>query len=95
MPRRRLCLAAAAHGVDEGAAVRFLHATAANLVSAGVRLVPLGQTDGQLAMAELARRIPIAAAARACPLDDLGTASPALELCSFHHETLYTRLFRS
>jgi urease accessory protein len=83
--------------VDESAAVHgFLHATAANLVSAGVRLVPLGQTDGQLAMAELARRIgPIAAAARACPLDDLGTASPALELCSFHHETLYTRLFRS
>lgn len=90
-------LAAAAHGLDKGAAMHgFLHATAANLVSAGVRLVPLGQTDGQLAMAELARRIgPIAAAARACPLDDLGTATPALELCSFHHETLYTRLFRS
>jgi urease accessory protein len=32
-----------------------LHATAANLVSAGVRLVPLGQTDGQLAMAALSR----------------------------------------
>lgn len=90
-------LAAAAHGVDEAAAVHgFLHATAANLVSAGVRLVPLGQTDGQRAIAALASRIvPIAAAARACDLDDLGTATPALELCSFHHETLYTRLFRS
>lgn len=90
-------LAAASHGVGETAAVHgFLHATAANLVSAGVRLVPLGQTDGQLAMAELARRIgPIAAAAQACALDELGTATPALELCSFHHETLYTRLFRS
>jgi urease accessory protein len=72
-----------------------LHATAANLVSAGVRLVPLGQTDGQLAMAALSRRLPRLSAALSCPLDDLGTAAPLLELASFHHETLYTRLFRS
>jgi len=90
-------LACAAHGVGEAAAIHgFLHATAANLVSAGVRLVPLGQTDGQLAMAALSQRIgPIVERARACPLDNLGTAAPVLELASFHHETLYTRLFRS
>lgn len=90
-------LACAVHGVGEVAAIHgFVHATAANLVSAGVRLVPLGQTDGQLAMAALSQRIGgIVARARACPLDDLGTAAPMLELASFHHETLYTRLFRS
>lgn len=90
-------LACAAHGIGEVAAIHgFLHATAANLVSAGVRLVPLGQTDGQLAMAALSERIAgIVARAQACPLVDLGTATPLLELASFHHETLYTRLFRS
>lgn len=90
-------LACATHGVGEVAAIHgFLHATAANLVSAGVRLVPLGQTDGQLAMAALSTRLPaIVEAALSCPLDDLGTAAPLLELASFHHETLYTRLFRS
>jgi urease accessory protein len=31
----------------------FCHAIAANLVSAGIRLIPLGQTDGQRAMAAL------------------------------------------
>ncbi|MDX3884319.1 MAG: urease accessory protein UreF [Sphingomonas sp.] len=92
-----LALACAAHGVPlEPALHAYLHGTAANLVSAGVRLVPLGQTDGQIATALLARSIPpIAAQAIATPLDDLGTAAPLLELASIHHETLYTRLFRS
>ncbi|MBC2665174.1 urease accessory protein UreF [Novosphingobium flavum] len=90
-------LACAAHGIAPAAAIHgFLHSTAANLISAGVRLVPLGQTDGQRAMAAIGQVIGgIAARARACPLDDLGTATPVLELYSFHHETLYTRLFRS
>lgn len=92
-----LALACAAHGVPLASALHaYLHATAANLVSAGVRLVPLGQTDGQVAMAQLARTLPaIAERALATPLDDLGTAAPLLELASLHHETLYTRLFRS
>lgn len=92
-----MALACAAQGIALEPALHFwLHSTAANLVSAGVRLVPLGQTDGQHALAELAGRIgAIADRALATPLDDLGTASPALELASLRHETLYTRLFRS
>lgn len=92
-----MALACAAHGVPlESALHGWLHATAANLVSAGVRLVPLGQTDGQHALASLSARIPaIAARALVTDLDDLGTASPLLELASLAHETLYTRLFRS
>ena len=89
--------AAAAHGVElRAAAFGYLSAFAANLVSAGVRLVPLGQTDGQKATAAL---LPVVAAATdaalAADLDRLGTASPALDLHSMRHETQYTRLFRS
>ncbi len=92
-----MALACAAHAIPlEPALHAYLHGTAANLVSAGVRLVPLGQTDGQIATAALSRLIPaVAARALATALDDLGTASPVLELASLHHETLYTRLFRS
>ncbi len=92
-----MALACAAHGIAlDSALLAWLHATAANLVSAGVRLIPLGQTDGQIATARLASRIAaIAADALHTPLDDLGTAAPLLELCSIHHETQYTRLFRS
>lgn len=92
-----MALACAAHGVPlEPALHAMLHSTAANLVSAGVRLVPLGQTDGQLALAALAPVIEdVAKRALLTSLDDLGTAAPELELASIAHETLYTRLFRS
>ena len=89
--------AAAAHGIAlPQAAFGYLSAFAANLVSAGVRLVPLGQTDGQMATAAL---LPVVAAAAdsalAADLERIGTSSPALDLYSIRHETQYTRLFRS
>ena len=89
--------AAAVHGVDLRPAVfGYLSAFAANLVSAGVRLVPLGQTDGQKATAALMPVVGAATeAALSADLDRLGTASPALDLYSIRHETQYTRLFRS
>ncbi|TLY53402.1 MAG: urease accessory protein UreF [Gammaproteobacteria bacterium] len=92
-----MALACAAHDVPcEPALSAWLHGTCANLVSAGVRLVPLGQTDGQIATARLASIIAgVVADALAASLDDLGTAAPLLELCSIRHETQYTRLFRS
>lgn len=74
----------------------YLTAFAANLVGAGVRLVPLGQTDGQLAIAALEPIVAqAAAAAMQADLDELGTATPMLDWCSMRHETQYTRLFRS
>jgi urease accessory protein len=74
----------------------YLHAAAANLVSAGVRLIPLGQTHGQLAVARLLPIIEsITKQAARVGLEDLGTAAPGLERCSALHETQYTRLFRS
>ncbi len=74
----------------------FLQGFCANLVSAGVRLIPLGQTDGQIATAAL---LPIITActdaALTTSLEELGTASPLLDMLSMRHETQYTRLFRS
>jgi urease accessory protein len=73
-----------------------LHAVTTNLVSAGVRLVPLGQTDGQRAVAALAAVIAdTAARALATPLDDVGAAVFRADIASMRHETQYTRLFRS
>jgi urease accessory protein len=90
-------VAAAAHGLPlRAATLAFLHALAANLISAGIRLIPLGQTDGQRLTAALAPTIvEVADQALGASLDDLGTATPLIDWCSMRHETQYTRLFRS
>jgi urease accessory protein len=89
--------AAAGHGVAlESALGAYLHALVANWVSAGVRLIPLGQTDGQRTIAALE---PVVAAtvgrALAANLDDAGSATFRADIASMRHETQYTRLFRS
>ena len=74
----------------------YLQSYMANLVTAGVRLVPLGQTDGQLAIAELEQAILAASVeAERATIDDLGSAAFMVDLASMQHETQYTRLFRS
>jgi len=90
-------VASAGHGVPLAPALHaYLHALAANLISAGVRLIPLGQTDGQRVLAALE---PVVAAtaerAVATALDEIGGASFRADLASMRHETQYTRLFRS
>jgi urease accessory protein len=90
-------VAAASRGLPLGEVViASLHALAASLISAGIRLIPLGQTDGQRLTAALAGTIEeVAEEALEGSLDDLGTASPVIDWCSMRHETQYTRLFRS
>jgi urease accessory protein len=74
----------------------YVQSYIANLVTAGVRLVPLGQTDGQLAIAELEQAILAASVeAERATVDDLGSAAFMVDLASMEHETQYTRLFRS
>jgi urease accessory protein len=74
----------------------FLQSYIANLVTAGVRLIPLGQTDGQLAIAALEKAVLAASAqARKATIDDLGSSAFMVDLASMAHETQYTRLFRS
>jgi urease accessory protein len=74
----------------------FLQGYTANLVTAGTRLIPLGQTDGQLAIAELEEAV-LAASEQAHQgtFDDLGSAAFMVDISSASHETQYTRLFRS
>ena len=74
----------------------FLQSYLANLVTAGVRLIPLGQTEGQLAIAELEEAV-LAASAQTKPatIEDLGSAAFMVDFGSAMHETQYTRLFRS
>jgi len=92
-----VAVTAAGHGVPLAPALHaFLHAVAANLISAGVRLIPLGQTDGQRVLAALEPAIAAAAErAMATPLDDIGGAAMRADLAGMRHETQYTRLFRS
>jgi urease accessory protein len=90
--------AAAAHENIElsDAVTAFLSAFAANLMSAGLRLGIIGQTDGQRILAALAPAV--AAAVNAClgrKAEDFGAATFALDLASMTHETQYSRLFRS
>jgi urease accessory protein len=74
----------------------FLQSYVANLINAGVRLVPLGQTDGQRAVAELEPAVLFASRqGDKATLDDLGSAGFMVEFSSMAHETQYTRLFRS
>jgi urease accessory protein len=76
--------------------VAYLQAFAQLLVSAAVRLVPLGQSDGLAVLAALERTVAeVAAEAAAAPLDELGGACFLLDLAAMRHETQYTRLFRT
>lgn len=89
--------AAGAHAIDaDQASLAFLHAFVANLVSAAVRLVPLGQTDGQRITAALAPVVrAVAEEAADTSLSEVGGAAILADIASMRHETQYTRLFRS
>jgi urease accessory protein len=74
----------------------FLHALTSNWISAGARLIPLGQTGTQRVLALLEPAVASAAKrALQASLDDLGSATFRADLASMRHETQYTRLFRS
>jgi urease accessory protein len=90
-------LVSAAHAIPLAPTLHaFLHAVTSNWISAGARLVPLGQTDSQRVLAQLEPDV-AATAKRAlvASLDDLGSATFRADLASMRHETQYTRLFRS
>jgi urease accessory protein len=74
----------------------YLFAWIENQVLAAVKTVPLGQTQGQRILLDLAQRIPPAVeAAAAMGDDDLSNLAPGLALASARHETQYSRIFRS
>jgi urease accessory protein len=74
----------------------YLHSWSANLVTTGIKLIPLGQTIGQIIIKDLQDLISqTVQTAMTIPDDNLGCCSWGLALASMQHETLYTRLFRS
>jgi urease accessory protein len=80
----------------ECALTAYLQAMAANLVSAGLRLGIIGQTDGQRILAALEPVVGTAAAtALMRDASAFGGAAIAVDLASMAHETQYSRLFRS
>lgn len=92
-----VAMAASAHDVPvQAATTALLQAFVANIVSAGVRAIPIGQTDGQRIVAALTPvAAEVAAKAEGATLDDLGGAALRADIASMKHETQYTRLFRS
>lgn len=84
-------------GIDERTvALGYLHSWASNLVSGGVKLIPLGQTAGQQLLLDLGEPI-VATVDRSGTWadDELFSCSWGLALASMAHEVQYSRLFRS
>jgi urease accessory protein len=84
-------------GVDsESTLLAYLYTVLTGLVAAALRLVPLGQSDGQSLLHELAplSRALIAQFGAMQP-EDVWSATPGLDIRSMQHERLYSRLYRS
>ncbi|RCL01121.1 MAG: urease accessory protein [Candidatus Tokpelaia sp. JSC188] len=77
-------------------ATAYLQAFVANLIQAALRLVPLGQKDGVRLMHKLEEDIlSLSQRTPQLTLDDLGSSTVMLDICSMRHEKLYSRVFRS
>lgn len=85
------------HGIEQQMTVAaYVQAFAANLISAAVRLVPLGQTTGLQVLAAIQPTVlRIADETAGAALDDIGGCAFRADLAAMRHETQYTRLFRS
>lgn len=96
-----VAVSASVAGINlEDALAAYLHAFISNLVSAGVRMIPLGQTAGQQIISSLEQ--PVGELAHTVSTGNfealktnLGTAAVVVDWTSMKHETQYTRIFRS
>ncbi|MGA9395962.1 MAG: urease accessory UreF family protein, partial [Azonexus sp.] len=88
---------AAAWRIDlEAALTAYLWSWAENQVMAALKAVPLGQAAGQRLLAELGGKIPaVAVDAKNRPKTKWSNFTPAFAIACAHHETQYSRLFRS
>jgi urease accessory protein len=74
----------------------YLQSWATNLIAAGIKLIPLGQTAGQQMLLNLQPTIEHAAQEiEQLPDEALESCGWGLPLASMAHETQYSRLFRS
>ena len=80
----------------QDAAYGYVWSWLENLVLAAVKIIPLGQTQGQLLLQDMTEKIPdVVTSSLAINDDMIGASNPALAIFSSRHETQYTRLFRS
>jgi urease accessory protein len=88
---------AAAEGIALGSVLPgYLNAFTANLVSVGVRLIPIGQSAGLAILVALHPLIvDTARRAEGATLDDLGSATVLSDIASMRHEDQYSRVFRT
>jgi urease accessory protein len=81
---------------EDDAVLAYLHALSSNFVSAAMRLIPLGQSQGLEMLAALEPiLVQVCSLTRALSLEDLGGACFRSDIASMKHETQYTRLFRT
>lgn len=74
----------------------FLWSWLDNQIAAAIKLVPLGQTDGQRVLSNLLPKVPeVIQQAQVLDDIDIGASLPMLAILSSQHETQYSRLFRS
>ncbi|NDW53913.1 urease accessory protein UreF [Aliiroseovarius sp. PrR006] len=92
-----LGVAASCHGLPLGLTqTMYLQAFLSNLVAAGQRLLPVGQTAGQAMLQRLSQSLPDLAKETAHgDLDHLGATAFLSDIASMKHETQYSRIFRS
>ncbi len=90
-------LAAAHWQIDlRSSVLGYLHSWATNLINAGIKLIPLGQTAGQQLLWNLQPTLEHAMEeVLTLQDDDLSSCGWGLALASMTHETQYSRLFRS
>jgi urease accessory protein len=80
----------------ESTLLAYLYAVLTGLVAAALRLVPLGQSDGQRLLHELASLSrDLIAQYGALQPEEAWSATPGLDIRSMQHERLYSRLYRS
>lgn len=73
-----------------------LWAWAETLVTAGIKLLPLGQTAGQHVLMHMTEMFPdMITQSNTIPMDRVGSFTPLASIASSLHETQYSRLFRS
>jgi len=74
----------------------YIWAWLENQVIAGIKIIPLGQTQGHQILSRLDATVVRAVDwGLRLPDDDIGASNPALAIASSRHETQYTRLYRS
>ena len=74
----------------------YVHAFCSNLISAAIRLIPIGQTEGQRIMLELYPTISdLVKTASESEIDDLNSACFFSDVSAMEHEYLQPRIFKT